>query len=137
MELVFVADDGTVHPVVDCFEDFLDYSTTDVFEVCTKLRVVIRSIEKERIQGLIIDCLVDAEPGIWLEPDGHTIHAPEYYLDKGMPFEFVGRFVLSHKSGSGKKQIFTDGGPVKELLGVYNLLCPWLLWPRRVPCRAP
>jgi hypothetical protein len=49
--------------------------------------------------------------------DGHSIYSPDFYVG----FD-VGSIAYCHTSdGTGKGTIFTDGEPVKELVGVYNL----------------
>ena len=61
-----------------------------------------------------------------LDGDGHSIVAPEYFIDRGFAPEDIKKLEHSHQSGSGKHQIYQNGDmftgtPVKELKGVYTL----------------
>jgi hypothetical protein len=55
--------------------------------------------------------------------DGHSILAPQAFLDAGLPKEFVDQVTTTHRSdtSSPKSTIFVGGKAVEELRGVYGL----------------
>ena len=58
----------------------------------------------------------------FLEPDGHTIFNPRWFIDNGLTRDFVGKYIQVHKSGNEpKEKIIVNGKVVDELSGVYEL----------------
>jgi len=57
--------------------------------------------------------------------DGHTIFAPEAFLEVGVPAEMVARYTVKHESDlSNHKETIYDcnsGAPMDETHGVYGL----------------
>jgi len=54
--------------------------------------------------------------------DGHSILAPQAFIDAGLPAELVAHLTTTHRSdGTPKGSIFVDGRVVEELQGVYGL----------------
>lgn len=78
--------------------------------------------QHRRLADLIRQC----DPAVLLRAaglcDGHSIMAPNAFLDAGLPAAVVDHLTRSYKSdGSPKGTIFVAGQPVKELCGVYGL----------------
>ncbi|MBI1338468.1 MAG: hypothetical protein GC164_16115 [Phycisphaera sp.] len=55
--------------------------------------------------------------------DGHSILAPEAFIQAGLPIELVEQLTVTHESDttSPKSTIFHDGQPVASVRGVYGL----------------
>jgi hypothetical protein len=55
--------------------------------------------------------------------DGHTLYSPQKFLEAGLDAEIVAAFTKVHRSaaGHGKETLYTDGGRVDSLKGVYGL----------------
>ncbi len=54
--------------------------------------------------------------------DGHTILAPDVYLNAGLPSDFVRSVTRTLKSGTGKAALYDpDGYPIASVDGVYGL----------------
>ena len=61
-----------------------------------------------------------------LDGDGHTILDPKYYIERGFDPEDIQKLEVTHQSGDGKYQIYSEGDmftgtPVVEMKGVYSL----------------
>ena len=61
-----------------------------------------------------------------IDGDGHTIMDPQYYIVRGFDPEDIQKLEVTHQSGAGKFQIYSEGDmftgtPVDELKGVYSL----------------
>ena len=54
--------------------------------------------------------------------DGHTIYDPKHFTKAGLDEVIVKAFTKTLRSGDSPKEIiYTDGGPVSALTGVYGL----------------
>jgi len=61
-----------------------------------------------------------------IDGDGHSIVAPEYFIERGFDSKDIQKLEMTHQSGSGKHQIYEHGdmftgSPVTELKRVYCL----------------
>ena len=65
---------------------------------------------------------LDENPEL-LDGDGHTILAPDYYTELGIPAEFLDGLGKTIKSNfkDHKQTIYVNGEPVKSLRGIWNL----------------
>lgn len=61
-----------------------------------------------------------------IDGDGHSIVAPQYFVERGFDEGDMQGLEITHESGSGKHQIYQDGDqfsgtPVTELRGIWCL----------------
>jgi len=57
-----------------------------------------------------------------LDGDGHSIMAPQYYIELGIPYDLLDGLDHNYKSGNDyKSAIFKNGQELKTCKGIYNL----------------